>query len=114
MERALTNSTIKKLRHDLVCRRVLDWLKDRGIAVGGKEERNEAEGTDAELHLAGEYRIKGCKVVRKVFIQIGDGYFCAVGRHADGFLFMDTDDKMPLEEQLRRAYHFALTGKVQE
>lgn len=109
MSKALTNKTVKNLRHSLVLRRICDWLVDRGIPIAKRELRDEVENTDDELHLGGEYAMK----TGKVFIQVGDGYFCAVGRHGDGFLFMDWDDKMPLEDQLNRAYRFAKTGVVE-
>jgi hypothetical protein len=109
MPRSLTNSTVKKLRHSLVLRRVCDWLVDRGIPIAKHERRNEAESTDDELHLGGEYSMKA----GKVFIQVGDGYFCAVGRKGNSFLFVDGDDKMPLEEQLIRAYRFAKDGVIE-
>lgn len=107
MSKTLTNNTVKRLVSKHVSLRVFDWLKDRGIPITKLEPRTEE--TDAEFHLGGEYAMK----TGKVFIQIGDGYFCAVGRHGDGFLFMDWDDKMPLEEQLSRAYRFAKTGEFE-
>ena len=107
MSKTLTNNTVKRLVCKHVTLRVFDWLKDRGISITKHEHKTEE--TDGEFHLGGEYAMKS----GKVYIQIGDGYFCAVGRHGDGFLFMDWDDKMPLEEQLNRAYRFAKTGEFE-